>query len=65
MICYAKQLDSSDSKELKQMDLKPIRATGPGNVELDLVDAGILPGPFFGNNIQLLKTPRRPRVVVQ
>lgn len=46
----------ANPKELKQMDLKPIRATVPGNVELDLVDAGILPDPFFGNNIQTLES---------
>ncbi|NLZ55587.1 MAG: glycoside hydrolase family 2 [Clostridiaceae bacterium] len=35
--------------------MQTIPATVPGNVEIDLMRAGILPDIFFGNNIKLLK----------
>lgn len=36
-------------------DCRTIDAVVPGNVELDLMRAGILPDVFFGNNIRLLR----------
>jgi beta-mannosidase len=35
--------------------MQTIPATVPGNVEIDLMRAGMLPDIFFGNNIKLLK----------
>ncbi len=42
-------------KELSKIKAKMIEAQVPGNVELDLVKAGELPDPFFGDNIFRLK----------
>jgi beta-mannosidase len=41
--------------DLLASDLTPIPAAVPGNVELDLHRAGILPDPFVGDNIRLLR----------
>lgn len=41
--------------ELAASGLTSVEATVPGNVELDLVAAGILPDPFVGDNIHLLR----------
>ena len=38
--------------DLLDSDLKSIPAKVPGNVELDLVDAGLLPEPFVGSHIR-------------
>ena len=35
--------------------MQAIPATVPGNVEIDLMNAGILPDTFFGNNVKLLR----------
>ena len=35
--------------------MEAVPATVPGNVEIDLMRAGILPDIFFGNNVKLLK----------
>ena len=35
--------------------MQVIPATVPGNVEIDLMNAGILPDIFFGNNVKLLR----------
>ncbi|MBO9606801.1 MAG: hypothetical protein J7639_12660 [Paenibacillaceae bacterium] len=40
---------------LKLLELQPIAAAVPGNVELDLQRAGVLPDPGVGENIHLLK----------
>jgi beta-mannosidase len=41
--------------ELRKTGLIPIPACVPGNVELDLQRAGLLPDPFFGENIRQLR----------
>ena len=41
--------------ELKSLGLAEIQASVPGNVELDLVRAGQLPDPFFGENMRRLR----------
>ncbi len=41
--------------DLLASELTPIPATVPGNVEIDLQRAGILPDPFVGDNIRLLR----------
>ena len=41
--------------ELLASALAPIPARVPGNVELDLVRAGLLPDPFYGDQIRLLR----------
>jgi beta-mannosidase len=41
--------------DLAGCGLTPIPALVPGNVELDLVRAGLLPDPFIGRNIDLLR----------
>ncbi|MDQ1257449.1 MAG: beta-mannosidase [Candidatus Hydrogenedentes bacterium] len=41
--------------ELRAANLPSIPAEVPGNVELDLQRAGVLPEPFFGANIQQLR----------
>ena len=41
--------------DLLASELTPIPAAVPGNVELDLQRAGILPDPFVGANIRLLR----------
>ncbi len=48
--CYEKEIKTVS--ELKKSELTPISAEVPGNVELDLVKAGILPSDLFkGMNI--------------
>ena len=48
--CYEKEIKTVD--ELKSSGLEPISATVPGNVELDLSRAGVLPEDLFkGMNI--------------
>jgi len=42
-------------EELSKIKAKMIEAQVPGNVELDLVKAGELPDPFFGDNIFKLR----------
>ena len=37
--------------DLRRLDIEAIEARVPGNVELDLVRAGLLPEPFVGENI--------------
>ena len=46
---YDEQLDPAGSAA------KEIPAVVPGNVEIDLMRAGILPDIFFGNNVKLLR----------
>ncbi len=41
--------------DLEGLPVEPIGAIVPGNVELDLERAGILPDPFFGANIRELR----------
>lgn len=47
--------DIATPQELLTFDLTPIPAQVPGNVELDLNRAGVLPDPFFGTNIRKLR----------
>ncbi len=47
------QLSFSDEQGMD--DFLTIPATVPGNVEIDLMHAGILPDIFFGNNVKLLR----------
>ena len=42
-------------RELGSSGIPPIRGTVPGNVELDLLHAGVIPDPFFGTNVLRLK----------
>ncbi len=42
-------------EELRALNIPPIPARVPGNVELDLVRAGLLPEPFFADNIRGLR----------
>ncbi|MCD9023234.1 glycoside hydrolase family 2 protein [Cohnella silvisoli] len=49
------ELDIDHPVALRASELKPIAAAVPGNVELDLCGAGILPDPYVGENIHLLK----------
>ncbi|MCP4643797.1 MAG: glycoside hydrolase family 2 [bacterium] len=46
-------LDNPD--DLAALDAVTVPAQVPGNVELDLHRAGVLPDPFFGANIRLLR----------
>lgn len=48
-------MEITSPAELLKSKLIPIPATVPGNVELDLQRAGILPDPFVGANIRLLR----------
>jgi len=48
-------INISDPNELQKSELTPIRAVVPGNVELDLIRGGLLPDPFYGDNIRMLK----------
>jgi beta-mannosidase len=41
--------------DLTSLNLSPIKAQVPGNVELDLLNAGLIPEPFFGKNFQDLR----------
>lgn len=41
--------------DLEPSGLTPIQASVPGNVEIDLVKAGLLPDPFISNNIFKLR----------
>jgi len=45
----------SHPDELAAADLRTLPAQVPGNVELDLERAGVLPEIFYGNNIRLLR----------
>ena len=38
-------------QELRQRGIEPIEARVPGNVELDLVRAGLEQDPFYGENL--------------
>ncbi|MFC5404301.1 glycoside hydrolase family 2 protein [Cohnella soli] len=49
------ELDIARPAGLQAAGLKPIQAAVPGNVELDLCSAGLLPDPYVGENIHLLK----------
>ena len=40
---------------MKQMEVKTITATVPGNVELDLLSAGLIDDPMIGNNVNELR----------
>ena len=40
---------------MKQMEVKTITATVPGNVELDLLSAGLIDNPMIGNNVNELR----------
>ncbi len=48
---YDQQLEVPPAKE----DMQSIPAKVPGNVEIDLMNAGILPDIYFGNNIKQLR----------
>lgn len=48
------EVEISDPEQIYQ-SMKPIDASVPGNVELDLMKAGELPDVFHGNNIYSLK----------
>jgi len=41
--------------DLVHLDIEPIAARVPGNVELDLIQAGRVPDPFYGSNILKLR----------
>ena len=42
-------------RQMREVDVTTIRATVPGNVELDLLAADIIEDPMIGNNINLLR----------
>ena len=42
-------------KELKKSGLRPISATVPGNVEIDLMAEGLIEDPLVGNNVNDLR----------
>ena len=42
-------------KELENVDVQQIEATVPGNVELDLLKAGLITNPMVGSNIYTLR----------
>jgi len=41
--------------DLDHLDLSPIPARVPGNVEIDLLNAGLIPEPFWSTNFQELR----------
>ena len=41
--------------DLTSVSVDPVVARVPGNVELDLVDAGVIPDPFYASNIRRLR----------
>ncbi|UVI27736.1 glycoside hydrolase family 2 protein [Paenibacillus spongiae] len=45
----------SDPEHLKTLSLQSVAGKVPGNVELDLVEAGLLPDPYVGENIYELR----------
>ena len=51
LLHFCDQQENPESPE----GMQTIPASVPGNVEIDLMRAGILPDIFFGNNIKLLK----------
>ena len=53
---YFPQPDDAPARELPiSLPMKTVRATVPGNCELDLVKAGVLPQPEFGMNVLKLR----------
>ena len=48
-------LSCSSPDEVLSSGVKPISAAIPGNVEVDMQNAGILPDLFFGTNILKLE----------
>ncbi|WP_164821575.1 glycoside hydrolase family 2 protein [Paenibacillus koleovorans] len=59
-LTYGRQAAAPDAlvahpDELAASGLPSVEAEVPGNVELDLIKAGLLPEPFHGNNILLLR----------
>ena len=53
---YFPQPDDGPVRELPvSVPVKTVRATVPGNCELDLVNAGVLPPPEFGMNVLKLR----------
>lgn len=58
-LSYGRQAAASTSvnhpDELMSSGLSSVEAMVPGNVELDLAAAGLLPEPFHGNNIHKLR----------
>ena len=45
----------TDPAELKEVEVKTIPAQGPGNVELDLLAAGLIADPMIGANVNKLR----------
>lgn len=41
--------------QMRQVEVKTIPATVPGNVELDLLDAGLIEDPMIGSNVNKLR----------
>lgn len=61
-LCYAdnetviqKGMDIRTAADLRRFGLEPVEAAVPGNFELALHEAGLLPDPFFGTNIWQLQ----------
>lgn len=56
-LCYFAQPDSGAVRELSGIpaDVATVKATVPGNCELDLVNAGILPDPEVGLNVRAFR----------
>ena len=52
-------LPCSRPADLVHLGIYPVPAAVPGNVELDLVRAGLLADPFWGRNINLLREYER------
>jgi beta-mannosidase len=57
-LSYWKQPDKAvrSPEEMKTVQIRQISATVPGNVELDLLRAGLIKDPMTGNNINALRS---------
>ena len=52
-------IDARTITEIKNLKMDVLNATVPGNFELDLLENDIIPDPYFGKNIKILRDYER------